>query len=248
MPGLKVVEPSTPQDVKGMLLAAIADPDPVIVFEHKLLYKMKGVTPEGYYETPLDRAVVRREGRDLTIVATAIMVHRALEAADDPGQGGDRGGSHRPALLAADRQGRDRGQRQDDRAAARGLRRRQDARHRGGNLAPSSPRARRSTISTRRSCGSAASRRRSPIARSSRRPPFRKPTTSSRRRARLGARRGLTLAVEIVLPRVDMDMSDGPDGALVCRRGRACRQGRDAVRDRNRQGGDGGRGAGLRRA
>jgi pyruvate/2-oxoglutarate/acetoin dehydrogenase E1 component len=79
VPSLKVVEPSTPEDVKGMLLAAIKDPDPVIVFEHKLLYKMKGATPEGYYETPLDRAVVRREGV-LTIVATAIMVHRALEA------------------------------------------------------------------------------------------------------------------------------------------------------------------------
>src|SRR3984885_12387008 len=65
-----------------MLLAAIKDPDPVIVFEHKLLYKMKGATPEGYYETPLDRAIVRREGGDLTIVAAAIMVHRALEAAE----------------------------------------------------------------------------------------------------------------------------------------------------------------------
>jgi pyruvate/2-oxoglutarate/acetoin dehydrogenase E1 component len=82
VPGLKVVEPSTPEDVKGMLLAAIRDPDPVIVFEHKLLYKMKGATPEGYYETPLDRAIVRRQGRDLTIVASAIMVHRALEAAE----------------------------------------------------------------------------------------------------------------------------------------------------------------------
>jgi pyruvate/2-oxoglutarate/acetoin dehydrogenase E1 component len=82
VPGLKVVEPSTPEDVKGMLLAAIKDPDPVIVFEHKLLYKMKGPTPEGYYETPLDRAVVRRKGGDLTIVAAAIMVHRALEAAE----------------------------------------------------------------------------------------------------------------------------------------------------------------------
>jgi pyruvate dehydrogenase E1 component beta subunit len=54
----------------------------VIVFEHKLLYKMKGATPEGYYETPLDRAIVRRHGRDLSIVATGIMVHRALEAAE----------------------------------------------------------------------------------------------------------------------------------------------------------------------
>jgi acetoin:2,6-dichlorophenolindophenol oxidoreductase subunit beta len=82
IPGLKVVEPSTPEDVKGMLIAAIRDPDPVIVFEHKLLYKMKGPVPEGPYETPLDKALVRREGRGLTVVATAIMVHRALEAAD----------------------------------------------------------------------------------------------------------------------------------------------------------------------
>ena len=74
VPGLKVVEPSTPEDVKGMLLAAIRDPDPVIVFEHKLLYKMKGAVPEGAYETPLDKAAIRREGRDLTIVATGIMV------------------------------------------------------------------------------------------------------------------------------------------------------------------------------
>ena len=82
IPGLKVVEPSTPEDVKGMLIAAIRDPDPVIVFEHKLLYKLKGPVPEGPYETPLDKALVRREGRGLTVVATAIMVHRALEAAD----------------------------------------------------------------------------------------------------------------------------------------------------------------------
>ncbi len=83
VPGLKVVEPSTPADVKGMLIAAIRDPDPVIVFEHKLLYKMKGPVPEGPYETPLDKAIVRREGRDLTVVATAIMVLRALEAAEN---------------------------------------------------------------------------------------------------------------------------------------------------------------------
>src|SRR5271170_8174097 len=82
VPGLKVVEPSTPEDVKGMLLAAINDPDPVIVFEHKLLYKMKGPVPEGRYETPLDKAAIRRAGRDLTIVATGVMAHRALEAAD----------------------------------------------------------------------------------------------------------------------------------------------------------------------
>ena len=81
VPGLKVVQPSTPHDAKGLLLAAIADPDPVMIFEHKLLYKMKGPVPEGAYLVPIGVAEVRRRGRDLTIVATAIMVHRALEAA-----------------------------------------------------------------------------------------------------------------------------------------------------------------------
>jgi pyruvate dehydrogenase E1 component beta subunit len=82
VPGLKVVQPSSPHDVKGMLLAAIEDPDPVMIFEHKLLYKMKGPVPEGYYTEPLNEARVRREGTDVTIVATAIMVHKALEAAE----------------------------------------------------------------------------------------------------------------------------------------------------------------------
>src|SRR5271167_77275 len=69
VPGLKVVEPTTPHDAKGMLLAAIADPDPVIIFEHKLLYKAKGPVPEGYYTVPLDKAEIRRAGRDVTIAA-----------------------------------------------------------------------------------------------------------------------------------------------------------------------------------
>ena len=81
VPGLKVVQPSTPADAKGMLLAAIEDPDPVMFFEHKLLYKMKGHVPEGYYTEPLNLAKIRREGSDVTIVASAIMVHKALEAA-----------------------------------------------------------------------------------------------------------------------------------------------------------------------
>lgn len=81
VPGLKVIQPSTPEDAKGMLLAALADPDPVLVFEHKLLYKMKGEVPAGYYTTPIGKAAIRRAGSDLTIVAASIMVHRALEAA-----------------------------------------------------------------------------------------------------------------------------------------------------------------------
>lgn len=82
VPGLKVLQPSTPEDAKGMLLAALADPDPVMIFEHKLLYKMKGPVPEGSYLTPIGQAAIRREGRDVTIVAGSIMVHRALEAAE----------------------------------------------------------------------------------------------------------------------------------------------------------------------
>ncbi|PCD68952.1 alpha-ketoacid dehydrogenase subunit beta [Rhizobium phaseoli] len=82
VPGLKVIQPATPHDVKGMLLAAVADPDPVMIFEHKLLYKMKGPVPEGHYTVPLDKAEIRRRGKDLSIVATSIMVHKALEAAE----------------------------------------------------------------------------------------------------------------------------------------------------------------------
>jgi pyruvate/2-oxoglutarate/acetoin dehydrogenase E1 component len=81
VPGLKVIQPATPYDAKGMLLAAVADPDPVMIFEHKLLYKMKGPVPEGYYTVPIGKADIRREGRDLTIVATSIMVQKALDAA-----------------------------------------------------------------------------------------------------------------------------------------------------------------------
>jgi pyruvate dehydrogenase E1 component beta subunit len=81
IPGLKVIQPTTPYDAKGMLLAAIADPDPVIMFEHKLLYKTKGPVPTGRYSVALDTAEVRRQGGDLTIAASGIMVSKALEAA-----------------------------------------------------------------------------------------------------------------------------------------------------------------------
>jgi pyruvate dehydrogenase E1 component beta subunit len=83
IPGLKVVQPSTPHDAKGCLLAAIADPDPVMIFEHKLLYKTKGLVPEGHYTVPIGKAEIRRAGRDVSIVATSIMVHRAIEAAEE---------------------------------------------------------------------------------------------------------------------------------------------------------------------
>ena len=82
VPGLKVVMPSSPYDAKGLLLAAIEDNNPVIFIEHKLLYKTKGFVPEDYYTIPLSQSEVKREGKDLTVVATSIMVPRALEAAN----------------------------------------------------------------------------------------------------------------------------------------------------------------------
>jgi 2-oxoisovalerate dehydrogenase E1 component beta subunit len=82
VPGLKVVVPSTPYDVKGMLLAAINDPDPVLFLEHKKTYRLiKGEVPDQPYEVPIGKADVKREGDDLTVVAYGLMLHLALEAA-----------------------------------------------------------------------------------------------------------------------------------------------------------------------
>jgi pyruvate/2-oxoglutarate/acetoin dehydrogenase E1 component len=82
VPGLKVVMPSTPADAKGLLLSAIDDPNPVIVLEHKLLYRQSGPVPEGAGRVPLGETAIRRTGDDVTIVATGVMVTRALEAAE----------------------------------------------------------------------------------------------------------------------------------------------------------------------
>jgi len=82
IPGLKVVAPSTPADVKGLLAAAIRDPDPVLFFEQKSLYAVKGEVPEGETVEELGKAKVVREGTDVTIVALAAMVPRALKAAE----------------------------------------------------------------------------------------------------------------------------------------------------------------------
>ncbi len=81
VPGLKVVLPSTPYDAKGLLKTAIRDENPVIFFEDKMMYKMKGPVPAEDYTIPLGVADVKREGRDVTIVATSSMVQVALEAA-----------------------------------------------------------------------------------------------------------------------------------------------------------------------
>lgn len=82
IPGLKVVMPATPHDAKGLLIGAIRDPNPVLVFEHKLLYRVKGHVPEELYVEQLGKAVVRRHGEHATVIAFGIMVSRALEAAE----------------------------------------------------------------------------------------------------------------------------------------------------------------------
>jgi len=82
MPGWKCVIPSTPYDAKGLLKTAIRDDDPVMYFEHKMLLGMKGDVPEGEYTIPFGEASIKREGDDVTVVALAWMVHRALEAAE----------------------------------------------------------------------------------------------------------------------------------------------------------------------
>ncbi len=83
VPGLKVVIPSTPADAKGLLRAAVEDPDPVLFLEPKKLYRLgKGPVPAGPYRVPLGRAALRRTGDDLTIIAYGTMAHYAVEAAD----------------------------------------------------------------------------------------------------------------------------------------------------------------------
>ncbi|MDH3828161.1 MAG: alpha-ketoacid dehydrogenase subunit beta [Desulfobacterales bacterium] len=82
IPGIKSVVPSTPYDAKGLLSSAIRDNDPVMFFEHKLLYDVEGEVPEDNYTIPLGVADVKREGKDATIVTLGRMVHLALEAAD----------------------------------------------------------------------------------------------------------------------------------------------------------------------
>lgn len=82
IPGIKVVAPAFPADVKGLIAAAVRSDDPVLVFEQKSLYPMKGEVPDGEYVDELGKARVLRRGKDCTIVALALMVHRALAAAE----------------------------------------------------------------------------------------------------------------------------------------------------------------------
>src|SRR6478672_7762731 len=83
VPGLKVCLPSTPADAKGLLKSAIRDDNPVVIFEDKMMYAVKGPVPDGDHLVPLGLADVKREGEDLTVIATSSMVQVALSAADE---------------------------------------------------------------------------------------------------------------------------------------------------------------------
>ena len=88
VPGLQVVMPITPYDVKGLLKTSLRSDDPVLFFEHKRGYEIKGDVPEGDYAIPFGKAVVAREGRDVTIVAVSIMRHKAMAVAAELSQVG----------------------------------------------------------------------------------------------------------------------------------------------------------------
>ena len=88
VPGLKVVFPSTPEDVRGLLWSSIYDDNPVVFFEHRLLYPLKGAVPDELEPIPLGKARVMREGSDVTVVAIGRMVPEALKAAEDAEQEG----------------------------------------------------------------------------------------------------------------------------------------------------------------
>ncbi|QCK13539.1 alpha-ketoacid dehydrogenase subunit alpha/beta [Mangrovivirga cuniculi] len=85
-PGLKVIYPSNPEDAKGLLISAIDDPNPCMYFEHKYLYRsLKGNVPSGYYNIPIGKASISREGKDLTVITYGLGVHWALQLANDNG-------------------------------------------------------------------------------------------------------------------------------------------------------------------
>ena len=83
IPGLKVVLPSTPYDAKGLLAASIEDDNPVVYIDDRWLYNFVGEVPEEVYSIPIGKGIVRREGKDVTVVATSYMVHEAMKAAEN---------------------------------------------------------------------------------------------------------------------------------------------------------------------
>ena len=101
IPGLKCVCPATPEDAKGLLVTAIEDPNPVLYFEHKHLYRrIKAEVPEERYTTPIGKARIHREGDDISVITWGAMVYTADEAAQAARHGGRLGRDPRPALGA----------------------------------------------------------------------------------------------------------------------------------------------------
>ena len=88
IPGLKVVMPSTPYDAKGLMIAAIKDDNPVVYIDDRWLYEIEGEVPEEIYEVAIGKAATRKEGKDVTLVATSYMVHNAVHAAKEMARDG----------------------------------------------------------------------------------------------------------------------------------------------------------------
>lgn len=88
IPGLKVVMPSTPYDAKGLMIAAIKDDNPVIFLDDRWLHNIEGSVPDEMYEVPIGKAAVRREGKDVTLIASSYMAHMANDAAEELAQNG----------------------------------------------------------------------------------------------------------------------------------------------------------------
>ena len=106
VPGLKCVCPATPADAKGLLISAIEDPNPVLYFEHKHLYRrIKGEVPEERYTVPIGKARLHREGDDVSVITWGAMIYTASEAADRAREGRHLGRDPRPSLGAAVGQG-----------------------------------------------------------------------------------------------------------------------------------------------
>ena len=83
IPGLKVVMPSTPYDAKGLMIAAIKDPNPVVFIDDRLLYRVEDIVPEEIYEVEIGKGVIRREGKDVTLATVSFMAHESVKAADE---------------------------------------------------------------------------------------------------------------------------------------------------------------------
>ncbi len=83
VPGLKVVMPATPYDAKGLMIAAIRDPNPVVYIDDRFLYNEEAVVPEDVYEVEIGKGIIRKEGADITVVAISLMVREAMKAADN---------------------------------------------------------------------------------------------------------------------------------------------------------------------